>query len=123
MRDFIKSIDQVGLDCVVLCPTIVPVSAGATAFVALDPKGAHPARQESLKWVLEQFGLKKPRPGLGAMAGATSQPSLAMLPCSVDEKRSGFSSTDPGHRVQLKSVSFWAYYRSPIIRPAQPQIL
>ena len=57
------------------------------------------------------------------MAGATSQPSLAMLPCSVDEKRSGFTSTEPRHRVQLKSVSFWAYYRSPIIPLAQPQIL
>jgi hypothetical protein len=56
------------------------------------------------------------------MAGATSQPTLAMLPCSVDENRSGLWSTEPCKRVQLTSVSFCAYHRSPAIPAAQPQI-
>jgi hypothetical protein len=108
---------------VLLSTAIARMSARAIAVITLDPKRA-PPQQETLKRRLERLTAKEAPARVGrSMAGATSQPILAMLPWSVDENKSGLRSTEPGHRVQLTSVSFCAYHRSPTIPTAQPEIL
>jgi hypothetical protein len=67
---FVHSIDQFGLDAVASSPTVHPV--WATAFDTHE-RGAFPQQGPSTQRRLLArafFILKKPRPGLGAMAGA-----------------------------------------------------
>jgi hypothetical protein len=89
-RDFIKSIDQVAWIASCFARRSPQYRPGQPPLSLSTRSALTPARQEPLKWLLEQFGLKKPRPGLGAMAGATT--NLLSRCCPVRSTRKGQAS-------------------------------